>query len=310
MKKFKVAILGIGGVGGYFGGKLAGFYQGSSEVEIIFIARGANAKAIKENGLKLVTGKGEATVHPSLVTDDASAIGAVDLLVCCTKAYSLEDGISAYRQCINSNTVILPLLNGVDSSERILKILPEANVCEGCVYVVSRLTAPGVITKTGKINSLYFGSTDIEKSKLEKIEQVLKAGSVNVILDDNILQTIWEKFFFISAMATITSFADKSIGAVLDDEKTKDLVIHLLNELNGVTDAKGINIPEDIVNLTLQKMQSFPYEATSSMHSDFKAGGRTEVDALTGYVVSQGKQLNIPTPVYQMVYEELKKRNK
>jgi len=308
--KFKVAILGIGGVGGYFGGKLAAYHQNSNDVDIIFIARGANANAIKENGLKLITDEGETIVHPALVSDDAAAIGKANLLICCTKSYSLEESLQKYKWCIHHDTIILPLLNGVDSRERILKIIPNANVLEGCVYVVSRLTKPGVITKTGNINALYFGSAHHERSQLETIEKILKVNGINAQLDDNTEQTVWEKFFFISTMATITSYANKTIGAVLADEENKQVVIKLLNELKQVTDAKGIRLPGNIVNLTFSKMQSFPYEATSSMHSDFQNGNKTELYSLTGYVVMLGQQLTVPTPVYQSVYEELKKKSR
>lgn len=309
-KKFKIAVLGIGGVGGYFGGKLAGFYAGSNEVEIIFIARGANARAIKEVGLKIIAPEGVTTVHPDLVTDDPAAIGVADLLICCTKAFDVEAGLLKYKNCIAEKTLVLPLLNGVDSRERIIKILPGANVCQGCVYVVSRLTEPGVITKTGKLNSLYFGSSVIDKSILQKIEQVLKVDNINATLDDQIEKTMWEKFFFISPMATITSYIDKTIGAILADEKSRDLLLHLLSELKDVTEAKAIELPTGIIDLTLQKMESFPYEATSSMHDDFKHGNKTELDSLTGYVVMQGKQLRVPTPVYNNAYEVLNAKNK
>ncbi len=309
-RKFKVAVLGVGGVGGYFGGKLAAYHQNSNDVDIIFIARGANANAIKENGLKLITGEGETIVHPALVSDNASEIGQVDLLICCTKSYSLEESLQKYKSCIHYDTIILPLLNGVDSRERIIQIIPNANVLEGCVYVVSRLTKPGVITKTGNINALYFGSTHSERSQLETIEKILKVDGINAQLDDNIEQTVWEKFFFISTMATITSYANKTIGAVLADEENKQVVIKLLNELKQVTDTKGIRLPDNIVDLTFSKMQSFPYEATSSMHSDFQNGNKTELDSLTGYVVMLSQQVNVPTPVYKSVYEELKKKSR
>ncbi|HKR06956.1 MAG TPA: 2-dehydropantoate 2-reductase, partial [Bacteroidia bacterium] len=144
----KIAISGIGGVGGYFGGLLAKQFRDSSDAEIFFIAKGENEKAIQKDGLQLFTSKGNYIVHPKLVTSDTKLIGKVDLLVCCTKSYDLEENMLQCRPCINSPTIILPLLNGVDSRHTIEKIFPANEICDGCVYLISRLTSPGIVKQT------------------------------------------------------------------------------------------------------------------------------------------------------------------
>src|SRR5689334_7442759 len=144
----KIVIAGIGGVGGYFGGLLAGKYQ-NTKTEIYFLARGENLNAIRSRGLLMQTMNGEFTVHPKLATSDAREIGVADYLICCTKGYDLENVIQTCSPLMDQNTIILPLLNGVDARERIEKIFPKNEVWDGCVYLVSRLAAAGTVKETG-----------------------------------------------------------------------------------------------------------------------------------------------------------------
>ncbi|MFZ1678010.1 MAG: 2-dehydropantoate 2-reductase, partial [Saprospiraceae bacterium] len=145
----KIAISGIGGLGGFFGGLLAKQYKDSKDVEIIFLSRGENEKAIRQNGLQVLTVKGNFTAYPKLITSDASLIGKVDLLICCTKRYDLAENMIECSPCVNEHTIILPLLNGVDSRELIETIFPKNLVLDGCVYLVARLTEPGIVMETG-----------------------------------------------------------------------------------------------------------------------------------------------------------------
>jgi 2-dehydropantoate 2-reductase len=304
----KIAIAGIGGVGGYFGGLLSGQYANSREVEIYFISRGENEVAIKSNGLQLLTTHGNFTVHPKLVTSNPSEIGEVDYLLCCTKAYHLQDNIQQCTPCIGNNTSILPLQNGVDSAEKIKTMLPLSDVWLGCVYLVASLTTPGVITETGKIAKLYFGSPKIETDKHRKLLELLTGAGIDATLSKDIEATTWEKFIFISALATMTSYADKTIGAVMADENNREMLKQLLHEFKPVADAKGVHLPADIVETTLAKISGMPYANTSSMHRDFMKGGLTEVDSLTGYVIEKAKQFNIAVPLYEELYAALKSR--
>jgi 2-dehydropantoate 2-reductase len=306
MGKFRIGLLGIGGVGGYFGAKLAYYYQQSNELEIIFIARGENKNVIRQQGITLITPDDRLVAHPSIVSDDVHEIGKIDLLLCCIKVYQLEEALQNIRACIDDATIILPLLNGVDSTERVSELFPANKVWEGCVYVVSRLEKAGIVRKTGNVNALYFGSDKALKESIKKVEKILKVDGVNAENPPNILLTVWEKFLFISTMGTATSYLDTSIGEILSNKEHKDLLTALLNELFEVTIAKRILLAPDIIEQTINKMVMFPYEATSSMHTDFKKGTKTEVDSLTGYVVRLGKDLNVATPLYEKMYEKLK----
>lgn len=302
---YKILILGIGGVGGYFGGKLAAHYTGSPEVEVGFFARGAHADAIAKNGLHLQTTQGNLTARPAYITDDPDKLQPVDLLICCVKSYDLEDSLQRVRSCISHNTIILPLLNGVDATARIRKMFPGIEVWEGCVYVVARLAAPGIVKENGGMGLLYFGSTKSNAEKLRRVENIFQAAGIKAEAASDILHTIWTKFLFISAVATATSYLDTSMGAVLEKEDSKQLLLSLLRELQAVAKAKGIILSGDIIPAMLQRMTTLPYETTSSMHSDFQKGGKTELESLTGYVVHEGKAHQVSVPTYEKLYAAL-----
>src|SRR5258706_5569777 len=297
-RKLKVAILGVGGVGGFLGGKLAARYTATDVAEIMFIARGEHERAIRSSGLKLLTPEGEQISHPSKVTSRPEELGVVDLVLCCVKSYDLESSLELLRPCVNDHTIILPFLNGVDARERISRVFPRARVWEGCIYIISRLIVPGVVRQSGALRWLYFGAENEAAPKLQEIETLLISAGINAKLSGNVTQTIWEKYLFISPFATLTAYLDLPIGGILKDKEQKEVLLRLITELKTVADAKGIPLPEDIVQVTLAKSTSLPYESSSSMRDDFQKGNRTEVEALTGYVAAEGRALHIPTPTY------------
>ncbi len=253
------------------------------------------------------TMSGDFTVHPAMVTNEPGDIGKVDLFLCCTKGYDLEEAILQCRPCISEKTILLPLLNGVDAKERILKILPENEVWDGCVYLVSRLAEPGLVKETGNIRKLFFGSESGKPDMLEAIERIFLDAGIEATWSRNIEETIWEKFLFISPIATITSYLDKTIAEVFADEESEKLLQQLLSEIKEVADAKGIRLSENTTAKNIEKMRSLPPGTTSSMHSDFRKGGSAEVESLTGYVVRLAQGMAVSTPVYVKMFEKLRR---
>jgi 2-dehydropantoate 2-reductase len=290
--KIRIGILGLGGVGGYFGGLLVKAYAESDAIEIIFIARGATQKAILESGLKIVADEGEMTVFPAIVSNDPEAIGQLDYLICATKTYDIETSLDSLKNCITTNTVILPLYNGVDATDRIKSMFPDNEVLQGCVYIVSMIVSPGVIRKLGPFEKLFFGSKDASVSKMNELQSIFKKASIESYLVDAIEETVWEKFIFISALASASSYLNQNIGEIL-------------NEIASVAFAKKLALPKDVVEQTILKLEKSPQDATSSMHRDFLAGRNTEVASLTEYVVNEAKRFGVETPMYQMILEKL-----
>ena len=302
----RIGILGLGGVGGYFGGLLAKAYYKSDEVEVIFIARGATKDAIVESGLKIITDESEMIAFPKLVSNNADEIGVLDYLICATKTYDIEESLVSLQKCIEPKTVILPLYNGVDAPERIQKIFPENDILQGCVYIISMIASPGTIRKMGFYEKLFFGSKTISIAKLEELQSILQKAKIESYLVENIEETVWEKFIFISALASATSYLNKNIGEILKKKKSLSVYVELLHEIEAVAKAKGLKLSEDIVNQTVVKLEKSPKEATSSMHRDLLANRNTEVTSLTQFVVNEGLKYGVATPLYEKIANELK----
>lgn len=305
MEPIKIAISGIGGVGGYYGGLLAAFYHNSEHVKVYFISRGENLQMIREKGLEISTLDETINAQPETATDNPAEIGVVDYLFCCTKSYDLGENIPQLAPLIGEQTVIIPLLNGVDITETIQRIVPRHEVWYGCTYIVTRIKEAGVVRKTSKEDKLYFGSPEGNKEKQQQLLKLLTDAGINAFNPEDIIFEIWRKFFLISPMATITSFYDQNVGQVT--ETHKDMVYKLFSELKAIADAKGIKLPFYIVHKTIEDQKMMPHNSTSSMHTDFKKGRHTELETLTGYVVKAGIELGIPTPTYKMMYDKLKK---
>ncbi|MFE3867704.1 ketopantoate reductase family protein [Flavobacterium sp. LS2P90] len=303
--KTRIGILGMGGVGGYFGGLLAKGYAESDSVEIIFIARGETQKAIAQNGLKIILEESEITVFPSIVSDDSTIIGKLDYLICATKTYDIEESLLSIKKNITKNTVILPLYNGVDAPERISNLFPDNEVLRGCVYIVSMIVSSGVIKKIGAYEKLFFGSRTAPIATLNKLQAIFQKASIESYLVDDIEETIWEKFIFISALASATSYLDQNIGEILDSQSSRGVYVSLLNEITMIAAVKGLNLPADIIMQTILKLEKTPRDATSSMHRDLMAGRKIELFSLTEFVVNEGLKYEIETPTYQMVLDKL-----
>ncbi|MGA9638174.1 ketopantoate reductase family protein [Flavobacterium sp.] len=303
----RIGILGLGGVGGYFGGLLAKAYADSETVDIVFIARGLTKQNVIENGLKIVLDDSEMTVFPSKISDHPEEIGKLDYLICATKTYDIESSLSSIAKCITKNTVILPLYNGVDAPERISILFPDNEVLQGCVYIVSKIETPGTIRKMGFYEKLFFGSDTAPIGKLRNLQVLFQQAHIQSFLVENIDDTVWEKFVFISALASATSYLDQNIGQILQSPESRQVYVALLHEITLLAAVKGLNLPDDIIIQTILKLEKTPYEATSSMHRDILAGNNFELASLTEYIVNEGMKYEVETPTYRMVLDKLSK---
>ena len=306
MAIYKIGILGIGGVGGYIGGKLALAYSNSTEVEILFIARGKNRDAIRENGIEVYTPEDNFKAYPKLVSDDANEIGKLDLLILATKDYDLPQALLACQDCIGPFTILLPLVNGVNTRERIAGLTRSENLLEGFCYMVSELVEPGLVRLYGKGHSIYLGYPGSKGQSLDQIMKIFAGAGINAVNPENIIKAAWEKYFFISSMATITSFLGKPIKEVAEVPANRELWQQLLEELSILAKAKSIPLDPGTAEKTLQKARLLPDDATTSMHRDMMKNKPTEVEALTGYVVKEARLLGLELPLYEKMYSRLK----
>lgn len=304
MNKLRIAFSGIGAVGGYYGGMLAARYQGTERADIFFIARGDNLKAIREDGLRIKSGIRTIHTVPALVTDTPAEIGPVDYIFCCTKNYDLADSLKQLSPLVGPTTVIIPLLNGLGLEEQIHAVFPGQEVWKGCVYIGSRLKAPGYIEKFSPRENLFFGNENGDKARQNELLKLLVYARLNAVNPVDIDTRIWKKFFMISTSATATTFFNQPIDEVIAQHI--DLFISLGAELKSVADALGIHLEENIVYKSIEAQQMMPAGSTTSMHSDFLAGKQTELENLTGYVIRQAELLGIKVPTYRFMYDSLR----
>ncbi len=305
----KAAVIGIGGIGGYYGGKLAAKYAGVGEHQIIFIARGEHLKAIQRQGLRLTTVEGDLTAAPALATDNPRDAGLFDMVLVCVKSYNLEEAARWIKDNLHNETVIIPLLNGVNIAERLKAILPKGRILSGCVYISARIESPGVVRQVGGSCQLIFGpdqANDVEKYR--PIEAFLQEAGIKAELVGDIAVPLWTKYIFIDPLAGLTSMLGKPFGAILDNPIDRSMLEGLMQEVELVARAQGVPFPEDIVEATMAKAASFPATTKTSMLLDFEKGNPAELDIFMGYMVAAGKKLGVPAPLHEKVYTELLKK--
>jgi 2-dehydropantoate 2-reductase len=303
-----IAVVGIGGVGGYLGGKMAGRYAAGSEARITFIARGKHLEEIRKNGLQLITPEGTCAIRPDVATDDPAGGGPFDLVFFCVKSYELEESARLIKSHLSPHAVVISLLNGVDNAERLRMILPEVQVLNGCVYLSSHIVRPGVVRQNVSLARLFFGLENEDQERFLKIEKLLRGAGIEAEYRKDIEKVVWEKYLFIAPLASSTAYLDKTFGQLLANSEARQLLEGLLSEVELVAREKGIPFPPDIHQTTMEKIASFPADTKSSMQLDFERGKQTEIETFTGYIVRFGRSRGLSTPLHERVYEALARR--
>ncbi|MDI9569477.1 MAG: 2-dehydropantoate 2-reductase [Pseudomonadota bacterium] len=304
----RIGIIGLGGVGGAFGGRLAARYGDASEHEVVFIARGEHLRAIRSQGLRLAKPDGELIARPSLATDDPATAGPLDLALFAVKSYGLEGAARSMAGNIHDHSVVIPLLNGVDSTERLQDILPRGVFLHGTVYISAYIEAPGVVRQVSPAGRLIFGPASGGVEDFRGIDRLFQdAGIVSELTSDPIA-ALWTKFIFICPAAAVTSLTRKSFGAVMDDPEAKGMLMGMIAEVERIARAKGVALPGDVAAATLAKVGQFPPETKTSLQLDFEKGRQTEIDTLAGFIVRSGRKLGIATPLHDRAYEILTKK--
>ncbi len=301
----RVAIVGIGGVGGYYGGKLAHQFPPGSEHEILFFCRGAHMEAIRRDGLKLLARDGDLVAHPAMATDNAAEMGVVDVALFAVKGYSQPDAACAMRPTVGPSTVVIPLGNGVENDDILKQELGLGRVLNGAVYISTHIEAPGVVEQTGGSRKLVFGSPDGETEPYRPIEKMLQAAGIDAVLSSNIVRDVWSKFIFIDAISSVTSLHGVTIGTVLATPELRDQLAGLMGEVRALGEKLQVGLPAGIVEQAIDRAGAFPPDTKTSMQLDVEKGNPTELDTMLGYVVRKGKELRIATPAHAEVYEAL-----
>ena len=304
----KTAIVGIGGIGGYYGGLLARHYADDKNVEIVFIARGNHLVQIKKSGLKLITAKETLTVRPDIATDTPSGCGIFDCVIFCVKAYDLEESAELLSPAIGENTLVISLLNGVDNADRLRVILNKGKILNGCVYISAHIVRPGVVQQEGVLTKLFFGNESDETLDGKKLEAFFGKANIDAQYRTDINNIVWEKYVLISAFASATAYLKKTMRGILESENGKKLLEQLLAEVLYIAKAKQIVLPEGIREQIIAKVSTFPLTTKTSMQMDFENGGKAELETFTGFIVREAEKYGISVPTYEKVYIALKKQ--
>lgn len=299
-----IVVYGVGGIGGFISGRLGQLLEksGSALDRLSCIARGAHLEAIREKGLTYIDPAGnEVVVKPSLATDNPSEVTDPDLIVVCVKGYDLDDAINAIAPLVKEDTIVLPLLNGADIYDRVRSALKTGIVLPGAIYISSTIVEPGKVQHSGGKGLVITGAEPGRNtSKPEKLLNIFEDAGIPLEWHDDPLPPIWSKFIFISPFGLITAVKDASIGEVLSDSSLKSDVRSMMAEVATVARAKGVKLPENIVDATLEKAAAFPPDTKTSFQRDIKAGKeKDERDLFGGAVIRLGRQAGVETALVE-----------
>ena len=293
-----IAIIGTGGVGGYFGGQLA-----KAENQVSFVARGEHLKAIKDKGLQVKSEKGSFTVHPAMATSQISDLKTPDLVIVSVKAWQVKEVAVQLKSIIGKNTVVLPLQNGVLAAHEIAEIVGKEQVLNGLCRIISKIEVPGIIHHISVEPTIVFGEFDNQKTtRVQNIANTFdEAGITNIIARDIDVE-VWKKFLGI-CISGLIGLTRSSYGAVLDFPGTRQLCTDLFTEIYHVGKAAGVNLPENIVEATLGFLDKIPYHSTTSLARDVMEGKPSEIEYQNGTVVRLGEKYSVPTPVNKFIFD-------
>ncbi|MDR1377539.1 MAG: 2-dehydropantoate 2-reductase [Synergistaceae bacterium] len=305
----KIVIVGLGGVGGIVGGRLATGLA-DDDYDVVFWCRGETLDAVSTEGLHILGHDGKVTVRPALATHDAQRVGEADLLLFATKNYHLEAAAQELAPLATEKTTVIPLLNGVSATFILEKHFPKSDVLGGCVYISAHVEKPGTVRQVGTMQRIFFGKKGISEANNRlcygNIEQILRKSGVNVTLTDRIDVETWSKFVFLSPFAGVTTLFRRSISEALSHGESSETVSRMIRELESLARAKNVDLPENISDITIEKARAFAPLTKTSMQLDQEKDRPTELEALIGYVCKEGEALKLPTPTYNTVYESLK----
>ena len=292
----RIAVMGAGGVGGCLGALLA--HAGN---DVSLIARGEHLRAIQTNGLRLRQDDAEFTVHLP-ATGNPAEIGPVDLVLYTVKTYHNAQAIPAIRPLAGPGTAVLTLQNGVECHLQLAAELGPGHAMPGAYWTASSIESPGVIASVGPMPRLSFGEEAGGTSeRAQTVREALATAGIEVELSPDPMQVIWSKFIVLCSVAGISSAARTRIKAFMQYPEGLELFTAAMCEADEVGRAKGINLPEGLVENSVEFIRGFP-DFQNSMHADFENGRSTELEALNGAVVRMGKETGIPTPVNEFIY--------
>jgi 2-dehydropantoate 2-reductase len=296
-----IIVMGTGGIGGYYGGRLA-----AAGSDVFFVARGAHLAAMRESGLWIKSVRGDAHVWPVRAGEDPKEAGTADVVLLCTKAWDVEKAAAAIAPAVGDETVVVPLQNGIDIRDRVGRHVDVARVAGGAAYGVVNLAAPGVVEHSTHVHRLIFGGYGPEHPRnLRRFHEACRASGFEAVLSDDIERVLWEKFVFICAYSGMTSLLRTPIGAILDDDRSRRMFHECMREIQALARAMGVELDDEVIERQMAFARSLEPTATSSMQRDLVQGHPLEIGTLNGTVSRLARAKGVATPINDRIATSL-----
>lgn len=297
----KIAVMGAGGVGGYFGGRLA---QAGHDVS--FVARGKHLEAMKSKGLTLKSPLGDVTLRVK-ASDKPADLGTAEVVLFAVKLWDTESAAEAIRPLVEQGGVVIPFQNGVESIERIGKVLGPERVLGGAAIISGRIAEPGVVVQVGTMARLRFGPTrPAQQEMAEKFRDACQQSKIEVELTNDIERVLWEKFVALVALSATTTVARQPIGVVRADPDLRWLLETVMRETWALGRKRGVKLADDFVAQMMKFADGLPAEMRASMAADLETGGKLEVPWLSGAVARMAREAGLEAPANRAIYAALK----
>ncbi len=294
-------MLGAGGVGGYFGARLA-----LAGHDVRFIARGAHAEAMRAGGLRVTSDLGDARLLPVAVFTATRDVGEVDLVVVAVKLWDTEAAARTIRPMLGASTVVMSLQNGIEKDEAVAGVVGRERVLGGVTYVLANLAEPGLVVHSGNLQRVRVGELDGGRSaRVDAVVAAFVDGGIDAAASADIRRATWEKFIFLAANSAVTAVTRQTIGTLRTCAATRALLGDAMREVVALARAEGVPIADDFVDERLRFVETLPEGGRASMAQDLLRGGRLELDWLSGAVVRRAERLGLATPVHRTLYAAL-----
>lgn len=297
----RIVIMGAGGLGGYFGGRLA-----AAGHDVAFVARGAHLAAIRQNGLRVESALGELHLRDCVATDDPSTLAPADVVLIGVKLWDTEAAAEAIKPLVRPGTAVVSFQNGVSKDEVLTRILGREAVIGGVGQIGVVIASPGVIRHTGTMARLTFGELDNRRSdRVQALLDACQAAGIDAEIPEDINLAIWQKFAFLVPMSACTASMRSTIGPIRANPQTRAFLLDITREVAAVGRALGVKLAEDFAEQRMAFIDTLPPQMTASMQGDLARGNRLELPWLSGAVVALGGQLGVPTPLNRAVADIL-----
>jgi 2-dehydropantoate 2-reductase len=294
----KIAVVGVGGVGGYFGGKLA-----KAGVDTTFIARGATLDALRSKGLRVDSINGDFVVDRVKASDNPATVGPVDAVIFATKAWQIPEAADRARPLIGKNTMAVPLENGMEAPDQLSRAFGREHVLGGLCGIVSFIVAPGHIRHAAIEPFVMFGELDNSRTeRVERLRETFERAGIKADIPADIQRSMWSKFLFIAPMSAVGALTRVPIGVWRSIPETREIAVRAMREVVALATARGVDLGADAIERTLDRYDNMAPDSTSSLQRDIMEGKPSELEAQPGAIVRMAREANVATPTCDALY--------